>query len=100
MNKRAAGVDAPATKDTPMLKVAADETAGMDGRSSLDELCREGARRMLAAALEAEADAYVEAFAGEVDDADHRLVVRNGRARPRTITTVAGAIEVQTPRVN
>ncbi|MDP9336203.1 MAG: IS256 family transposase [Actinomycetota bacterium] len=83
-----------------MLKVAADEAAGMDGRGSLDEICREGARRMLAAALEAEADAYVEAFADEVDDADHRLVVRNGHARPRTITTVAGAIGVEVPRVN
>jgi putative transposase len=100
MNKRAAGVDAPARKDTPMLKVAVDDTTSVDGRSSLDEICREGARRMLAAALEAEADAYVESFADQVDDEDHRLVVRNGHANARTITTVAGAIEVQTPRIN
>jgi hypothetical protein len=36
-----------------MLSVVNDETAGADGRSMLDEICREGARTMLAAALEA-----------------------------------------------
>jgi transposase-like protein len=55
---------------------------------------------MLAAALEAEADAYVESFVDDVDGDGHRLVVRNGHARPRTITTVAGAIEIRSPRVN
>ena len=83
-----------------MLKVAAEQTAGMDGRVSLDEICREGARRMLAAALGAEADAYVEAFVGEVDDEAHRMVRRNGYANARTVTTVAGAIEIRAPRVD
>jgi len=47
-----------------------------------------------AAALEAEADAYVAALVGEVDERGHRLVVRNGRARERTVTTVAGAVAI------
>jgi hypothetical protein len=36
-----------------MLKVVGNETAedGVDGRSLLDEIAREGARRMLVAAL-------------------------------------------------
>src|SRR3954453_988670 len=38
---------------TPMLRVVPD-LAGIAGSSVLDELVREGARRMLAAALEAE----------------------------------------------
>ena len=42
-----------------MRSVVNDETAGADGRSMLDEICREGARTMLAAALEAEVDAYL-----------------------------------------
>jgi putative transposase len=37
---------------------------------------------MLAAALQAAVAAYVEAFAHEVDEAGHRLVVRNGPAAP------------------
>jgi hypothetical protein len=48
----------------------------------IDEICRAGAQRMLLAALEAEVDAYVEAFAGEVDEDGKRLVVRNGHAPP------------------
>jgi len=66
----------------------------------LDELAREGARRMLAAALEAEVAAYIEEHSGALDANGHRLVVRNGRAVPRSVTTSAGAIEVHAPRVN
>ncbi|MEV4089908.1 IS256 family transposase [Nonomuraea fuscirosea] len=66
----------------------------------MDELVREGARRMLAEALKAEVDAYIAAFADERDEAGHRLVVRNGHHQRRTVLTSAGAIEVQAPRVN
>ena len=83
-----------------MLKVVADETARTELAASLDEICREGARRMLAAALEAEADAYIEALADEVDEDGKRLVVRNGHARRRTITTGAGRIDIRAPRVD
>ena len=83
-----------------MLSVETDATSRADGLGGLDEIVREGARRMLAVALEAEVDAYVEALAGEVDAQGRRLVVRNGRARPRTITTAAGAIAIAAPRVH
>jgi putative transposase len=83
-----------------MLKVVADGAAREDLAASLDEIVREGARRMLAAALEDEVAAYIAALAGERDEAGRRLVVRNGHARPREVTTVAGAIEVRAPRVN
>jgi transposase-like protein len=83
-----------------MLKVVADESARTELCSTLDEICREGARRMLAAALEAEADAYIEALTDELDDDGKRLVVRNGHARGRTITTGAGRIEIAAPRVD
>lgn len=93
-------VDAPVRKETPMLSVMTDDAGHQDGRAMLDEICREGARKMLAAALEAEAADCIAAFASEVDDNGHRLVVRNGHAEPRTITTVAGAVEIQAPRIN
>ena len=84
-----------------MLTVVADDDArAEEAAAGLDEIVREGARRMLAAAIEAEASGYVEALAGELDEAGHRLVVRNGHAEPRTITTAAGAIEIQAPRVD
>jgi transposase-like protein len=66
----------------------------------LDEIVREGARRMLAAALEAEVNAYIAEFADERDAAGRRLVVRNGHHQPRKVTTAAGAVEVKAPRVN
>lgn len=83
-----------------MLRVVADEQAGAELAVGLDEIVREGVRRMLAAALEAEVDAYVAAFADETDDEGRRLVVRNGHAVARTATTGAGPVEVVAPRVN
>jgi transposase-like protein len=66
----------------------------------IDEIVRDGARRMLAAALEAEVAAYLAAHASEVDEQGRRLVVRNGHAKPRQVLTSAGAVEVVAPRVN
>ena len=60
----------------------------------------EGARRMLAEALQAEVDAYVARFADERDADGRRLVVRNGSRRSREVLTSAGAVEVTAPRVN
>ncbi|MET9978982.1 IS256 family transposase [Streptomyces microflavus] len=68
--------------------------------SLIDEIVREGARRMLAAALEAEVDSYIAELTDQRDGNGRRLVVRNGYHRPRKVTTVAGAIEVRAPRVN
>jgi transposase-like protein len=66
----------------------------------IDELVREGARRMLAEALQAEVDAYIAQFIGERDERGRRLVVRNGTHQPREVLTSAGAVEVTVPRVN
>jgi len=87
-----------------MLKVVPDaqvpgESAPVAG-SMLDQLVRDGARAMLAAALQAEVAAYVEAFADQVDADGHRLVVRNGFHQAREVTTAAGAVPVRAPRVN
>jgi len=82
-----------------MLKVVEDAAAREELAVGLDEIVREGARRMLAVALEAEVEAYLVAHAGERDEAGRRLVVRNGRARARQVRTAAGAIEVAAPRV-
>jgi len=71
------------------------------GSSSLiDEIVREGARRMLAEALQAEVDAYIVQFADVRDERGHRLVVRNGCHQPRDVLTSAGSVQVTAPRVN
>jgi len=69
-------------------------------RVSLDELAREGARRMIALALESEVDEYVTAFAGELDENGKRLVVRNGRGKERRVTVGSGTLPIRAPRVN
>jgi transposase-like protein len=80
--------------------VPAAAPAGLVGGSLIDEIVRDGARRMLAAALEAEVAAYIAAQADQIDERGRRLVVRNGHARPREVLTSAGAVEVVAPRVN
>jgi hypothetical protein len=77
---------------------AVSEPAAVGG-SVIDEIVRDGARRMLAA-LEAEVAAYIATHADQLDEAGRRLVVRNGHARPRQVLTSAGAVEVAAPRVN
>jgi transposase-like protein len=84
-----------------MLKVVQEGVgANETGALVLDEIVRDGARQMLAAALRAEVTAYVDAHRGEVDVEGRRLVVRNGFHEPREVTTAAGAVEVPQPRVN
>lgn len=82
-----------------MLRIV-EPDAGCEELQTLDELVLEGARRMLAAALEVEVAAYIERCQGEVDEKGHRLVVRNGRARERSVTCGAGTLKVRAPRVN
>ncbi|MDI5904824.1 MULTISPECIES: IS256 family transposase [Streptomyces] len=82
-----------------MLTVVNEDGTTPHG-SLIDDIVREGARRMLAAALEAEVNAYISELADQRDDSGRRLVVRNGFHQPRKVTTAAGAIEVKAPRVN
>lgn len=67
---------------------------------ALGEVLREGAQRMLQAAIEAEVADYIERHSTERDDDGRRLVVRNGRGRPRNVDTGVGRLEVEQPRVN
>ncbi len=83
-----------------MLSVVNDDGTTANGSSLIDEIVREGARRMLAAALEAEVNAYIAELADQRDEHGRRLVVRNGYHQPRKVTTAAGVMEVKAPRVN
>jgi transposase-like protein len=65
----------------------------------LTELAREGARRILAEALAAEADAFVAAFADERLEDGRRRVVRHGSGPERAIQTGIGSVEVRRPKV-
>ena len=67
---------------------------------TLDELAREGARRMIEEALELEVEEYIQKLRHRRDENGCALVVRNGKARPRTVSLGAGPVELQAPRVD
>src|ERR687885_1011166 len=84
-----------------MLRIVASEQTEQDAfKLDLDALVREGARRMLLAALTAEVDEYLAEHAGQRDEAGQALVVRNGVAELRPVTTAAGELEIRAPRVH
>ena len=71
-----------------MLRIVPSGQAEQDAlKFDLDALVREGARRMLLTALRAEVDEYLTQHADERDELGHALVVRNGVAEPRKVTT-------------
>ena len=79
------------------------DTVGVQDESAKDvltEILREGARKMSAAAIESEVDAFIDSYADRRDANGHRLVVRNGHKDERQIQTGIGALAVREPRVN
>lgn len=70
-----------------------------DQKSPLDELVREGARRMLQSAIDAEVEAFIAHHEDRRDARGRRLVVKNGSLPEREILTGAGAIPVTQGRV-
>ena len=60
---------------------------------------REGARRMLTQAIEAEVEAFLATHAGLVDQQGRRRLVRNGHAPERRLQTGIGPLEVRRPKL-
>ncbi len=83
-----------------MDRIHHDDEAREGFMPDLDEIAREGARRMLACALKAEVESYVEAAGGERDGKGRALVARSGYAREREVVLGAGSVKVKAPRVN
>ena len=90
----------PSMEGTPLLSIVVGAEERSELGVDLDAILREGAKRMLASALKAEVDEYIAAHGGERDPSGKALVVRNGVARARKVTTAAGQLEVRAPRVN
>ena len=68
--------------------------------NTLEGFVREGARRMLQAALDAEVQEYVDGLKDMVNREGRRLVVRNGTMPERTVLTGAGPMPIRRPRVD
>ncbi len=83
---------------TNVIEIRSDANES-ESRTALDALCLEGARVMLRQALEAEVAAHLERHRSARDEKGHALVTRNGKARPRRVTTGAGTMTLEAPRV-
>ena len=84
-----------------MLKVVpSKQDSEKEFQWSLDEIARQGAKRLLIEALNLEVEEYINQNSKEIDEEGKRLVVRNGVSKSRTVTMGSGAVEVQCPRVN
>jgi putative transposase len=73
---------------------------GSESKDVLSDILRQGARRLLADAVEAEVAEWIDRHSHLRDEQGRRLVVRNGHLPERSITTGLGPIEVQQPRVH
>ena len=86
-----------------MFKLTTNDSEGKapEITQSLDELAKEGARRMILAALDLEVEEYVQRLQHLRDELDHAMVVRNGKSHhERTVHLGAGSIKIRTPRVH
>ena len=66
---------------------------------ALSELLRQGARQLIAQAVEAELNEFLGQYQNLKDDAGRQAVVRNGYLPTRTVTTGLSEVETQVPRV-
>ena len=68
-------------------------------RDVLTDVLREGARELLAQAIEAEVAEFLGQYRGEQDRTGRTRMVRNGYLPARTIQTGIGEVPVKAPRV-
>ena len=66
---------------------------------ALRERLRQGARQIIAQAVEAELNKFLSQYQELRDESGRQAVVRNGYLPARTITTGVGEVEVQVPKV-
>jgi putative transposase len=79
--------------------ISLEERAKEEQKPFLEQLLREGARKLLQAAIENEVIDYIQFHKDRVDENGQRLVVRNGHLPEREVVSGAGPIPVRQPRV-
>ena len=79
--------------------ISLEERAKDEQKPFLEQLLREGARKLLQAAIENEVIDYIQLHKDRLDENGQRLVVRNGHLPEREVISGAGPIPVCQPRV-
>ena len=83
-------------QESTTSSVAFQSTSAEDVMTAI---LREGARQMLATAIDAEVADWIDRHAHLKDDQGRRQVTRNGHLPQRTVTTGIGEVPVRQPRV-
>ena len=68
--------------------------------SVLEQVARDGAKKMLALAMENEVAEFIEKHSALTDENGNKAITRNGYMRPRQILTGMGPLEIRQPRVD
>jgi len=76
------------TKDTVVAYRAPERFSA----HPLTDLVRQGARQLIAQAVEAELNTFLAAHAGQTDPAGHKRLVRHGHLPERKVQTGIGAV--------
>ena len=79
--------------------ISLEERAKDEQKPFLEQLLREGARKLLQAAIENEVLDYIQLHKDRLDENGQRLVVRNGHLPEREVVSGVGPIPVRQPRV-
>jgi len=85
-------------KDTLTKSQLQEETTTL--KKTLDEIIQSGVQQILALALEAEVQEYLDRYQKVINERGHRLAVRNGSMPERTILSSVGPISIRQPRVD
>jgi len=80
--------------------IDAEAATSSEISGTIERIAREGARRLLQAALEAEVDEHLSHYDELRNEDGLRAVVRNGHAPRRLILTGVGPVAVRRPRVD
>ena len=75
------------------------ENQAVEKNSLLEEIIREGARKVLQAAIEHEVGVYLDMFKDLKDETGKRMVVRHGFLPERDLLTGIGPLSIKQPRV-
>src|SRR4029077_6973556 len=75
--------------------ISLDERAKDEQKPFLEQLLREGARKLLQAAIENEGIDYIQFHKDRLDENGQRLVVRNGHLPEREVISGVGPIRLR-----
>jgi len=89
----------PSSSAASIVSLPAAPAADGGSRDVLTDILHDGARRMLAVAVDTEVQVWLDARAHLTDEHGRRLVVRNGHLPGREVLTGVGPVAVRQPRV-